>query len=281
MQVINGDGGCHEYHPGSGTMRIENVDVCEGISTGLELAIRACVLAGRELRKRENIHADAMKGKDIKLSSDRQSEKIIMELLSESGLPILSEEYGSTDDFDLSKECWIIDPLDGTMNYFRGMDELACVSVALWKGGRPYLGCVYRFQVGELFYGEAEFGAFVNNTRISPSQVVSTSQAIVATGFPVKRSYDTESLSDFVSIIQNFKKVRMLGAAAIMGTFVSCGRIDAYMEDEIMLWDIAAAAAIVEAAGGFSRIELLDDYKCLCKLFATAALMEDYDAKSL
>ena len=207
----------------------------------LELAKKAAKTAGEFLKKREGIHVDALEGKDIKLSSDKMSEKIII----------------------------------------KGLDELACVSVALWAKDKPVLGAVYRFMKDELFYGAEGEGAFLNGESIKPSSVQETSQAVMATGFPVKRSYDTESLSKFVKQVQCFKKVRMLGAAAIMGTFVSCGRLDAYFEDEIMLWDIAAAVAIVNAAGGATSLELLDNNKCLCKCFATRGLMEDYYAKSL
>lgn len=249
------------------------------ISKELELAIRAAQEAGNFLKQRKDIQVDAVEGKDIKLSSDRMSEKIIMDILGENEISILSEEYGFKD--EKSKLCWIIDPLDGTINYYRGMDEMACVSIALWKDARPILGVVYRFMCDELFYGEEGSGAFLNGKAIKTSDTKKTEQAIMATGFPVKRAYDTESLSKFVLQVQNFKKVRMLGAAAIMGTFVACGRVDAYFEDEIMLWDVAAAVALVNAAGGSTVLELLNDSKCICKCFATKALMEDYNAKGL
>lgn len=245
----------------------------------LELAKKAAKTAGEFLKKREGIHVDALDGKDIKLSSDKMSEKIIMDILEESGIPVLSEEFGFKG--EEGEKCWIVDPLDGTINYFKGMDELACVSVALWVKDKPVVGAVYRFMKDELFCGAEGEGAFLNDEPIHPSDLKETSQAVMATGFPVKRAYDTESLSKFVKQIQGFKKVRMLGAAAVMGTFVSCGRLDAYFEDEIMLWDIAGAVAIVNAAGGATSIEILEDNKCLCKCFATKELLEDYYAKSL
>ena len=248
-------------------------------SKELDLAIKAAKAAGEFLAQRKDIHVDALEGKDIKLSSDKMSEKIIMDILDESGISILSEEYGFKG--EESKLCWIIDPLDGTINYFKGMDEMACVSVALWKEDKPILGVVYRFMKDELFYGEEGKGAYLNGKEIKPSTISETGQAVMATGFPVKRAYDTESLTQFVKQVQNFKKVRMLGAAAIMGTFVACGRFDAYFEDEIMLWDVAAAVALVNAAGGSTTLEVLNDSKCICKCFATKALMEDYYAKGL
>lgn len=248
-------------------------------SKELELAKEAVKEAGEFLKKREAIRIDALEGKDIKLSSDKMSEKIIMDILGKSDIPILSEEYGFKG--EESELCWIVDPLDGTINYFKGLDEFACVSVALWQKDKPVLGVVYRFMKDELFYGCEGKGAYLNGEEIHPSEIKETAQAVMATGFPVKRSYETESLNKFVRQVQCFKKVRMLGAAAIMGTFVSCGRLDAYFEDEIMLWDIAGAVAIVNAAGGATSLEVLEDNKCLCKCFATKELMEDYYAKSL
>lgn len=248
-------------------------------SAELQLAIQAAKEAGEFLKKREDIYVDALVGKDIKLSSDKMSEKIIMDILEESGIPILSEEYGFKG--QEGRKCWIIDPLDGTINYYKGMDEMACVSIALWIDDKPILGVVYRFMRNELFYGEEGLGAYLNDQYIKPSDIKCTEHAIMATGFAVKRAYDTESLMQFVKQVQHFKKVRMLGAAAIMGTFVACGRFDAYFEDEIMIWDVSAAVAIVNAAGGVGVISVLADSKCICKCFATKELMEDYYAKGL
>lgn len=248
-------------------------------SRELELAIQAAKAAGSFLQKREQIYVASMEGKDIKLSSDQLSEKIIMDILEPSGISVLSEEYGFKG--QESRYCWIVDPLDGTINYFKGMDELSCVSIALWKDEKPVLGVVYRFMVDELFYGEEGFGSWCNNSKVFPSSITETTNAVMATGFPVKRAYDTGSLQEYIKQVQYFKKVRMLGSAAIMGTYVACGRIDAYFEDEIMVWDVAAAVAIVNAAGGMSSLEMLEDSKCNCKCFATRQLMEDYRAKGL
>lgn len=247
----------------------------------LELAKAAALEAGNYLKKYMDIHVDGHEGKDIKLSSDKNSEKILVDKLSETGYPILSEECGEINNGISSELHWIIDPLDGTANYWKGVKELACVSVALWNQSEPVLGVVYRFETDELFWGIVKEGAFCNGHPIRTSSVYKTSDAVVATGFPVHRDYSTDSLSAFIAQVQRFKKVRMLGAAAIMGTFVGAGRVDAYMEDEIMLWDIAAAAAIVAAAGGEIEIEQLPDYKCICKYFANNRLKEDYYAKSV
>lgn len=246
----------------------------------LQLAKQAALEAGKFLRNKEGIHIDSFEGKDIKLSSDKLSEQIIINILKETQIPILSEECGCIGE-SKSEYLWIIDPLDGTANYWKGLDELSCVSVALWKNNEPILGVVYRFVADELYYGVVGQGAFLNEKPIATALVEETSKAVVATGFPVYRDYSDAGLMKFIKQVQSFKKVRMLGAAAIMGTFVAEGRVDAYMEESIMLWDIAGSSAIVKAAGGTIQIERLSDYKCVCRLFANNILMEDYNAKSI
>ena len=246
----------------------------------LEIAQRAARKAGEYLKNCSEFHVDGADGKDIKLSVDKNSEKILIQELKSTEYPILSEECGMVNE-NKSEYIWIIDPLDGTANYWKGMPELACVSVALWKDGAPVLGVVYRFERDEMYYGVVGECAYCNGNVICTSDVESTKSAVIATGFPVHRDYGTESLTQFVKLVQRFKKVRMFGAAAIMGTLVGAGKIDVYMEDEIMLWDIAAATAIVKAAGGEIEISLLDSYKCICKCFANAKLKEDYYAESI
>lgn len=245
----------------------------------LELAKKAAKAAGAFLEKREAIHIDEQDGKDLKLSSDKRSEAIIFALLEESGLPILSEEYGFKGKPE--HKYWIVDPLDGTVNYLKGLDDFSCVSIALWEENQPVLGVVYCFKKDELFYGALNHGAYLNGQQIRPAKIEKTEQAVMSSGFPVKRSYDLSSLEKFIKQIQCFKKVRMFGAAALMGTYVACGRLDAYFEDGIMLWDVAAAAAIVQAAGGKVSLKLLEQNKCSCQCFATQQLMEDYYAQGL
>ena len=240
-----------------------------------DLALEAVKTAGQFLEENYDPTVDSQIGKDIKLSSDRKSEAIIIEILKETGLPILSEEAGLIEGAEHGLR-WIVDPLDGSANYWKGLKELACTSVALWKGYEPVLGAIYRFHTDELFSGIVGKGAWLNDKAIKTSKVDKTKDAIFATGFPVKRDYGEESLKKFVKQVQSFKKVRMLGAAAVMGSLVAAGKIDAYLEEQIMLWDIAASSAIVNAAGGYVEIEHLQDYQCICKLFANKKLYEDF-----
>lgn len=237
----------------------------------LAVAKKVAKKAGAYLLKRRNICIDSEAGKDIKLSSDKQSERIILGGLSEFGYSIISEEYGFCDKG--TELCWIVDPLDGTMNYLKGLDDLTCVSIALWKGNEPVLGVVYRYKSDEMFTGIVGTGAFLNDRELCCSNVIDVSQAVLGTGFPVSRNFDDESLREFIYDSQIYKKVRMFGTAALMCVYVSCGRIDVYKEENVKLWDIAAALAIVKAAGGYYKIEFRDKYKCICKCYANASLM--------
>lgn len=183
-----------------------------GKSKELQLAIQAAKAAGDYLRKETTVQVDSAEGKDIKLSSDKKSEQIIMDILEESNLPILSEEYGLKG--KTGTEYWIVDPLDGTVNYYKGFREMACVSIALWREDRPVLGVVYRFMVDELFYGEEGYGAYLNDQPIHTASVREVPKAVIATGFPVNRTYGTESLMRFIRQVQCFKKIRLLGGGS-------------------------------------------------------------------
>lgn len=243
----------------------------------LKLAKEAAREAGDFLKNGNQVKVDSETGKDIKLNSDRMSEKVIVDILKETGYPILSEEMGLLDSND-KEYLWIIDPLDGSANYWKGMSDLCCTSIALWRNGRPVLGVINRFCTDELYYGVVGMGSWKNEDKITTSNIAYTSNAVLATGFPVHRNYSEDSLKGFIRNIQNFKKVRMLGAAAVMGAFVAEGKIDAYMEEEIMLWDIAASSALVWAAGGVAEIKEFADYKCICRLFANEELKGNYYA---
>lgn len=241
----------------------------------MKIAKKAAIEAGNILKQRIEVRVDADYGKDIKLNADKISEEKIIEILRETNYPILSEEVGNIEGSN-KEYIWIIDPLDGTANYLRGMDELVCTSIALWKNGKPVLGVVNRFFMNELYYGVVGEGAWLNDTKIETSNTQEVNHAFLATGFPVFRDYSSNALTDFIKKIQHFKKIRMFGSAAVMGTLVAFGKIDVYIEEEIMLWDIAASTALVLAAGGASDVVLLEGNKCICKLFANEELKDAY-----
>jgi len=193
-------------------------------------------------------------GRDIKLQADQDAESIILKALAETGYSVLAEESGEHGLLEGDDPYWVVDPLDGTMNFNRGLPE-CCVSIALCQGQDPVMGVIYDFNRDECFQGIVGEGAWLNDAPMSVSGISERSQAVLCTGFPTHRSFDSDSLEEFIRSAQDFKKVRMLGTAALMVAYVACGRADAYLEDSIMLWDVAAGIALVRAAGGYAEMK--------------------------
>jgi myo-inositol-1(or 4)-monophosphatase len=219
----------------------------------LALARRAVCASAAYLESLSDMTVDSLEGKDIKLEADRGSEALLLEVLSESGLPVLSEEKGACGSQEGLR--WIVDPIDGTYNFFRGMRELSCISVALWDGMTPVTGTVYRLGTSQIFEGSVPDGvASLNAEPVRTSDVTIPADAALLTGFPVYMDYDSRNLAEYISFAQTFKKVRMLGAAALMSSLVGTGCFDVYSEKSIKLWDVAAGIAFTRAAGGVVRM---------------------------
>jgi len=217
----------------------------------LPLAIRAAKAGGALLRGRgeEGLVVVSDAGRDVKLEADRRAEARIVETLrGESDLPVLSEECGP---LGLLGEgpFWVIDPLDGTFNFQRGI-PFCCVAVGLMLGEEPLVGVIYDFDREELFTAVQGGGAWLDERPIRVSAVGEPRRAVLSTGWPTHGDFSDAGLSRLLRRIQRFKKVRMLGSAALSMAYVACGRLDAYAENGAMLWDVAAGAAIVRAAGG-------------------------------
>ena len=199
-------------------------------------------------------HVNVEIGRDVKIEADIRSEAIIIEFLStETEFPILSEEKGLIPGKN-EEYIWIVDPVDGSLNYSRGI-PLCCVSIGLWKDDEPVLGVIYDFNRDEMFCGIVGEGAWLNNKPITVSKTSEKSKAVLCTGFPVRTNFETESISVFIDQIRDYKKNRLIGSAALSIAYVAAGRVDGYNEKDIMLWDIAGGIPIVLGAGGQSEIE--------------------------
>jgi myo-inositol-1(or 4)-monophosphatase len=243
----------------------------------LHLAEEAATAAGRLLAATVGPSAVLSNvGRDIKLGADRQAESCILRTLAVSGMPVLTEESGEHGDVNGDVPFWVVDPLDGTFNFHRGIG-LCCVSIAVWQGGHPLLGVVHDFVNEERFSGGIGLGARLNGTPVRVSGCVDATTAVLATGLPVHRDYSDASLESFARTMRRFKKVRMLGTAALSAAYVACGRLDAYTESDIMLWDVAAGAALVAAAGGDVDVQWSPRRKwaTVTRLAASAKLWEE------
>jgi myo-inositol-1(or 4)-monophosphatase len=222
----------------------------------LKLAEKAAIAAGDYLCKYRN-HLKIITAKmahDVKLKADHESEKIIINILSTTNFPILSEEAGLIPSNQNTVLRWIVDPLDGTVNYLEGL-PICCVSIGLWEGDHPLLGVVYDFCHEKIYKGIVGGGAWLNNKPICIKQERSLNQSILCTGFPVSMDFSSTSLKTFIKQIKYFKKVRLLGSAAMSLAFVASGCADVYYEQKIKIWDIAGGLALVKAAGGVVHIQ--------------------------
>lgn len=220
----------------------------------LELATEAAQAAAALLTLSFSADAGVQggEGRDIKTRADVEAEACILRHLEPSGLPVLAEETAG-ESVPADGPRWLVDPLDGTMNFSRGF-PMHAVSIALWDSARPVLGVVYDLPRQLLYTGHINGGAWQGGRPIRVSSIAETGQAMLATGFPTGRDYGTDSLTAFVSRVQAFKKIRMIGSAVLSLTMVAQGVFDAYFEEDIMIWDVAAGLALVAAAGG--RIEV-------------------------
>ena len=219
-----------------------------------DLAISAARQAGGFLNqnKLEKKEVYQEEGRDIKLIIDQDTEKLIRSSLEKTNIPILGEEYGG----EMSNErYWVIDPIDGTANYFRGLNE-CCVSIALMEGNEALIGVIYNFNNDQMYTAIKDHGAFLNNTKISVSDVALKSKASITTGFPASETI--ESSMNFLENLKGWKKVRMFGSAALSCAYVASGKCDYYAEKGVYLWDIAAGICLVKEAGGSVDFKLID-----------------------
>ena len=191
--------------------------------------------------------------KDIKLQADVSAEAVIKDIIkSESTLPILAEESGLSSE-KISSTFWVVDPLDGTANYSRNI-PICCVSIGLISDLKPVLGVIYDFHNEDLYEGSIDTNALLNNKEISVSKVENFHDGVLLTGLPNNTDYSDSALLKMVKDFQNWRKVRMIGSAAMASAYIASGKADLYTEKKTYLWDIAAGAAIVNAAGGEASI---------------------------
>ena len=231
-----------------------------------EVKLTEVPTGGRELKSKI--------GREWKIEADTLLESVIIPILqNKSDYPILSEESGSLK--GKGEKVWIVDPLDGSVNYFRGL-PMYCVSVGLWEKNKPILGVVLDVSNNQLFTGIVGQGARCNGDPIEVNKRFSSdpSSAVLCTGLSAGLDHNDQSLRAIISLCTQFGKVRMLGSAALMLCCVASGRCDSYWERQIGLWDVAAGLAIVVAAGGkFKMGENLEDLRVDLEAACTSSLL--------
>lgn len=221
----------------------------------LVIAKKAIFEAGNLLLKNKASLKEVIlsSNKDVKLKADIDAEKIIKTIIeNNSDYPILAEESGFSAE-TIPKIFWVVDPLDGTANYARSI-PICCVSIALISDLKPILGVIYDFINNDLYEGSIYTKALVNDKEISVSRVRNSQEGILITGLPNNTDYSDNALLKMIKDFQNWRKVRMIGSAAMASAYIASGKADLYKEKKTYLWDVAAGAAIVNAAGGEALI---------------------------
>lgn len=181
---------------------------------------------------------------------DHKSEDLIINTIQKyfPDHAILTEESGSVIVDGTHK--WIIDPIDGTVNFAHGI-PLCCVSIGIEVAGKIMMGAVYNPFFNEFFFAETEKGAFLNDQPIKVSNKKRVIDSCLVTGFPYAYlEMPNGPLQIFDKLIRNGVPVRRLGSAAMDLCWVACGRFDGFYEHKLQPWDSAAGFLIVEEAGG-------------------------------
>lgn len=227
----------------------------EEVGELLALAKRVAIDAGRYLLDSDTGHQKEYEfspdiRREVKARADTLLDKQILCELRPTGLTILSEESGVMPGVSVSPLRFIIDPLDGTVNFVRGLG-LSAISIALWHDQTPIFGVLCLLPTLELAWGGAGLGAFLDDRPIAVSGFANKEQAVLCTGIPSRLDLCSPTADRrMIEMIRPYGKVRMLGAASLSLLMVAKGAADAYAEQEIMIWDVAAGLALVEGAGG-------------------------------
>ncbi len=227
------------------------------MSTTLDFARQTARQAGHLLRELyHGSHQVRFKSSDIDLvtEADLASEQLVLEAIN-SRFPehaILTEEGGggAQPTGGEASHLWLVDPLDGTVNYAHGFPFWG-VSLALLEAGKVSLGVIYDPLRDEIFWAERGKGAWCNNQRIHVSSASRLREALVATGFAYRRAtIPDNNLAEFSALMPQVQGVRRAGAAVLDLAYVAAGRLDAYWEMHLHPWDWAAGVLLVQEAGG-------------------------------
>jgi myo-inositol-1(or 4)-monophosphatase len=222
----------------------------------LNVMIKAARKAARTLKRDfgevEHLQVSLKGPADFVSAADRRAEEILREELEHArpGYGFVGEEGGVREGSDKTHR-WIVDPLDGTLNFLHGIPHFA-VSIALEREGAVVAGLVYNPANDELFTAERGKGAFLNDQRLRVAARRRLADAVVACALPHPSRGDVERTRREHALAQDkVAGLRRLGSAALDLAWVAAGRLDAYWERGLSPWDMAAGLILVREAGGF------------------------------
>jgi myo-inositol-1(or 4)-monophosphatase len=224
-------------------------------ATYLDTAARAALAAGELLSAHfgSALEVNEFAAHDIKLDLDVRSQELITQQLLERfpDHAIYGEEGLAGN--QASEYQWIVDPIDGTVNYFYGIPHF-CISIALRERGEIIVGVIYDPSREELWQVERGGIPTLNGQPIRVSARERLSDAVLSIGFSKTKETIAAGLPVLDYYVSRARKCRLMGSAALDLAYVACGRLDAYIESSVSLWDVAAGKLLVEAAGG--RVEM-------------------------
>ena len=226
-------------------------------SPQINIITRACDKASRSLIRDfgeiENLQVSAKGPGDFVSSSDKRTEKTIIDELQKAhpDYGIVTEESGIINKSNI-KNRWIIDPIDGTMNFLNGIPHFA-ISIGYEEDNEIKCGVIFDPIKNEMFCAEKGNGAYLNNSRIRVSNKKNLKDALLVTGGPKYSSTNKEEIfSQFIKVSKKVHApIRKFGSAALDIAYVASGRFDGYWQKELNYWDIAAGIIILKEAGGF------------------------------
>lgn len=221
------------------------------LNTALNIAVKAARAAGKLMRANWNSpkKINAAEAHDIKLELDVKCQRLIEKILLGAfpGVALLGEE-GITGDVTAEYR-WVVDPIDGTVNYAYGIPH-AAVSIALQQREESVVGVIYDPFTDELWTVTKGGPTRLNGRAVRVTKCTKVGESVVAMGFSKSRQNMAKSIPQLNRLARRTRKIRVLGSAALELAYVASGRLDAYIERRINLWDIAAGSLMVEASGG-------------------------------
>jgi myo-inositol-1(or 4)-monophosphatase len=241
----------------------------------LETAISAARAAGELLRSNFGsvLAVNEFAAHDIKLDLDvRTQELITRQLLDRFPDHAIYGEEGIAGNQESAFQ-WIVDPIDGTVNYFYGLPHF-CISIALRERGEIILGVIYDPSRDELWQVERGGPSLLNGREIKVSARAKLSDAILSIGLAKSKTTIAAGMPVLEYFVGKARKCRLMGSAALDLAYVACGRLDAYIESSVCLWDVAAGKLLVEMAGGKFEMQPKGDNPDKVSVVASSGLLD-------
>ena len=240
----------------------------------LDLAIAAARAAGALLRSNFGtaLHVNALLAHDVKLELDVQSQALITGMILDQfpNHAIYGEEGIAGN--QSSPFQWIVDPIDGTVNFFYGIPHF-CISIAMRERSDILLGVIYDPIRDEMWQVRKGGPPLLNGNPCAVSTRATIAEAILSVGFSKTNATIDSGLPLFQDLVYRARKCRLMGSAALDLAYVATGRLDGYVEQSVSLWDIAAGVLLVEAAGGSVKTGTLPEFPDKYTVVATNGLL--------